>query len=268
MKEHTIIDRNETISKYFKEVRDSELLTVEKEIEITNRIREGDPKAVNELVTANLKFVISIAKEYQGLGLALSDLISEGNYGLIKSAVKFDSTKGFKFITYAVYWIRQSIMQSLNDNSRIIRLPTNVIHKLSKLSKRSSTYEDIMSGVDYNDEHYPVCVSLNETLDNASDTKNGEFMDFLAEEPISDEIFNVEIGKLKKVIKKTLKVLDDRERGIIECYFGLNRECEPMTLEAIGDKYDLTKERIRQIKEKAIRRLRHNNDDLFSLLNQ
>jgi len=267
MKKYT--DRCDTITKYFREVRESELLTINEEVELANRIKIGDEVAMDELVKANLKFVITIAKEYQGLGLPLSDLISEGNYGLIKSATKFDPTRGLRFITYAVWWIRQSIMQSLNDNSRIIRLPTNVINKLSQLNRKVLDYEDVMSGNDYKDDNcYPTCISLNEPIV-GSKHNISEISDFISDDSSSDiNIFDIEIDKLKKTINGTLKVLDKRERGIIECYYGLNRDCEPMTLEAIGDRYGLTKERIRQIKEKAIRRLRHNNEELYLLLNK
>lgn len=260
------IDKCDTISKYFKEVKKSKLISIEKEVELSTKIVEGDTQAIDELVKANLKFVISIAKEYQGLGLPLPDLISEGNYGLIKSATKFDPTRGYRFISYAVWWIRQSIIQSLNDNSRIIRLPTNIINKLSQLNKKSLTYEQIMNGEADNEESYPTCVSINEPVNHSGDS---QIIDYLSDD-LSDEseIVDIEIDKLRRVINNTLKVLDDRERGIVECYFGINRECEPMTLEAIGDRYSLTKERIRQIKEKAIRRLRHNNEELYVLLNR
>jgi RNA polymerase primary sigma factor len=265
MREGIITDRSDTITKYFKELNSSEVLTVDEEVSLANRINEGDDKATEVLIKSNLKFVVSIAKEYQGLGLPLSDLISEGNVGLIKAAKRFDVTRGVKFISYGVWWIRQSIMQSLNENSRIIRLPTNVINRLSQLNKKNVNYDDVMSGVDYNDEQYPTCVSINETFNNT----DMEIIDFISEEPEDDfGIFDIEVSKLKKAISDTLEILDKRERGIIECYYGLNRDCEPMTLEAIGDKYSLTKERIRQIKEKAIRRLRHNNDGLYMLLNR
>jgi RNA polymerase primary sigma factor len=268
MREYTITDRCDTITKYFKELKESELLTIEEEVNLATRINEGDEDAVETLIKSNLKFVVSIAKEYQGLGLPLPDLISDGNVGLIKAAKKFDVTRGVKFISYAVWWIRQSVMQSLNENSRIIRLPTNVINKLGQLNKQALEYEDIMTGAAVIDEQYPTCVSLNEPIRN-SKSDISEMIDFVSEEPTDDfGIFDIEINKLRKTINDTLSILDKRERGIIECYYGLNRECEPMTLESIGDKYGLTKERIRQIKEKAIRRLRQNNEGLYMLLNQ
>jgi RNA polymerase primary sigma factor len=268
MKETIITDRCDTITKYFKELKGSELLTIDEEVLLATKISEGDSQACDDLIKSNLKFVVSVAKEYQGLGLALSDLISEGNLGLIKAAQRFDVTRGVKFISYAVWWIRQSIMQSLNENSRIIRLPTNVINKLGQMSKKGIDYDDVMTGVDYNDDYYPICVSLNEPIRN-SESDTSELIDFIFEEPEDNYgTFDIEITKLRQTINNTLEILDKRERGIIECYYGLNRDCEPMTLEAIGDKYNLTKERIRQIKEKAIRRLRHNNDDLYILLNR
>jgi len=260
------IERCDTISKYFNEVRESKLISIEKEVELSTKIVEGDTEAIDELVKANLKFVISIAKEYQGLGLPLPDLISEGNYGLIKSASKFDPTRGYRFISYAVWWIRQSIIQSLNDNSRIIRLPINIINKLSQLNKKSLTYEEIMNGDGQSEVHYPTCVSINEPTNYSGDM---EIIDFLSDDVDDDsEVTDIEVDKLRRVINNTLEILDDRERGIVECYFGLNRDCEPMTLEAIGDEYGLTKERIRQIKHKAIRRLKHNNEELYLLLNR
>ena len=259
------IDRCDTVSKYFKEVRESELISVEKEVELAIKIVDGDVEAIDELVKANLKFVISVAKEYQGLGLPLPDLISEGNYGLMKSASRFDPTRGYRFISYAVWWIRQSIIQSLNDNSRIIRLPTNIINKLSQLNKKTLTYEEIMNGAGDSNEIYPTCISINEPINRSGDL---EIIDYISDDTEGDsEIYDIEIDKLRKVINSTLTTLDDRERGIIECYFGLNRDCEPMTLEAIGDRYDLTKERIRQIKYKAVRKLRDNNEELYLLLN-
>lgn len=264
MKSNIITERGDIISKYFKDIKNSKLLTVNEEVALANKVKEGDVEAINELIKANLKFVISIAKEYQGLGLPLSDLISEGNYGLIKSITKFDVTRGYKFISYSVYWIRQSIIQSLNDNSRMIRLPSNVINKISQLNKKSVEYEDIMNGIGLDVEIYPTCVSLNDTLNNSGDSS--EWVDIVQEDTPEYEFADVEIKRLQDAITNTLKILNDRERGIIESYYGINTPCEPMTLEAIGDKYSLTKERIRQIKEKAIRRLRHNNEELYSLI--
>jgi RNA polymerase primary sigma factor len=261
VKDYILINRCDTITKYFKDVNNTELLTIEEETELANKIQaDGDELAIEKLVKSNLKFVVSIAKEYQGMGLALPDLISDGNLGLIKAATRFDPTRGFRFISYAVYWIKQSIMQSLNDNSRMIRLPSNIINKISK------SYKD-NKPLGSDDEIYPTCISLNTKL--YGNSKEFEILDVLPDDSVDEfEILDRETLKLKDAINKSLSMLNDRERGIIECYYGINTHCEPMTLEAIGDKYHLTKERIRQIKEKAIRRLRHNNDELYSLINQ
>jgi len=270
---------DDSIARYFKEVRKTDLLTPQEEVELAIRIQEGDAEAKEKLVKSNLKFVISIAKEYQGQGLALSDLINDGNEGLIKAAQRFDHTKGFRFISYAVWWIRQSIMQSLNDNSRLIRLPSNVVSKLSVIRKEIEKFESangrapvsgdtiIVDGKeeDFVEFNYPVCASLNKAINEDGDELIEVIPDATFEGPDS---LNLQPDLIKTELTKTLDILDDRERDIVECYFGINREHEAMTLEAIGDKYDLTKERIRQIKEKAIRKLRYNVDNLHILLNQ
>jgi RNA polymerase primary sigma factor len=261
----------DTISKYFKDVKKTNTLTPDQEVELAVRIKNGDKSAIDELVTANLKFVISVAKEYQGQGLTLSDLINEGNYGLIKAATRFDHTRGFKFISYAVWWIKQSIIQSLNENSRMVRLPANVINKISKLNKEISNGEDNqnellneMSEFDESLLNYQKTSSLNKI----TNEDGGEIIDLIVGEEIETNLETLEINDIVKVeLKNILSVLDERERMIIESYFGINTEHDGMTLEAIGDKYDLTKERIRQIKEKAIRKLRHNTKKLQSLMN-
>lgn len=266
-----------TISNYFKEVRKSELITPEEEVRLSIRIQEGDSKAIDRLVKANLKFVISIAKDYQGQGLSLSDLISEGNLGLVKAATRFDHTRGFRFISYAVWWIKESILKSLNDNARIIRLPANVIRKLSELKKeidrfefeneRVPVYGDLVddSGEIINEILTPVCTSLNDVINEDGDELYSLIED--KDSNIEEEVFSTDT-RIKEEINHILSKLDDREREILECYFGINKEYSGMTLEAIGEKYDLTKERIRQIKEKAIRRVRFNADGLFDILNE
>jgi RNA polymerase primary sigma factor len=261
----------DTISKYFKDVKKTVSLTPEQEVELAIRIKNGDKSAIDELVTANLKFVVSVAKDYQGQGLTLSDLINEGNYGLIKAAYRFDHTRGFKFISYAVWWVKQSIMQSLNENSRVVRLPANVINKISKLNKEFGNGNDneneLMSDMSDFDEsllNYQKTTSLNQ----ATNEDGGEIIDLIIGEDDDKNSETLEISDIVKTeLKNILSDLDERERMIIECYFGINTEHDGMTLEAIGDKYDLTKERIRQIKEKAIRKLRHNTKKLQSLMN-
>jgi RNA polymerase primary sigma factor len=268
-------DVEDNIGKYFKDVRKSIILTPSEEIRLAERIKEGDDKAVELLVNANLKFVISVAKEYQNQGLPLSDLISEGNYGLIKAAKRFDHEKGFRFISYAVWWIRQSILQSLNDNARMVRLPANIINKITYLNKEISKFEFInerepVYGEIFDKDkevmdliYYPKCLSLNETINEDGD----ELIELIPN--LDDEENQLDIdNRVKDELQKTLSVLDEREKEIIENYFGINTNLEPMTLEAIGEKYDLTKERIRQIKEKAIRKLRHNANGLYSLINE
>ena len=266
---------DDSVSKYFKDVRKSTLLTQPEEVSLAKRIKKGDEKAIHELVNANLKFVISIAKEYQGQGLPLSDLISEGNLGLIKAASKFDHKKGFRFISYAVWWIKQSIMQSLNDNARMVRLPSNIINKLSQLNKEIAKFElanerQPVTGEIFDRDNeimkmvsYPKCLSLNETINEEGD----ELIELIqGDMDIDDEEKSVIDKRLKDELLKTLSVLDDREREIVQSYFGIDTYCEAMTLEAIGEKYSLTKERIRQIKQKSLMKLRANSNDLFKLL--
>jgi len=275
-KKYVNFSDDNSVSRYFKDVRKSNLLTIEQEVKLAKRIKKGDDNAVNELVNANLKFVISIAKEYQNQGLPLSDLINEGNLGLIKAARKFDHKRGFRFISYAVWWVRQSILQSLNDNARIVRLTSNIINKLSYLNKEISKFEyvnerePVFGEILDKDKNvcmllsYPKCASLNDVINEDGD----EFIELI---PSDDDDLDDQLlidNRIKDEINKTLAVLDERERTIIESYFGINTTHEAMTLEAIGERYGLTKERIRQIKEKAIRKLRHNAHDLFTLLNE
>jgi RNA polymerase primary sigma factor len=263
-----------SLSKYFKDVRKTSLLTPEEEVELAMRIKKGDSKAIEQLVNANLRFVISIAKEYQNQGLSLDDLIGEGNYGLIKAATRFDHTKGFRFISYAVWWIKQSIIQGLNENARIVRLPASIINKISYLKKeiekfefeneREPIYGEIL---DENNEAvelilYPKYSSLNEVINEDGD----EVIDTLVMD--EDDSSLVIDDRIKNLLNKTLETLDERERNIIQCYYGINTNCEPMTLEVIGERYNLTKERIRQIKFKALRKLRHNSDKLYELIKE
>lgn len=253
------------ISKYLVEVRKRDTITLEKEIELAKRIREGDQKAVDELVSANLRFVISVAKDYQNSGLPMADLISEGNYGLMTAAKRFDHTKGYRFISYAVWWIRQSILQSLNDNGRMVRLPANVINKISKNKKEIEKSNGDIFNDDYVqsiEKEYPMVVSLSSQLNQDGD----ELIDLIVDESVKSPDENLmNEDDLKSEIIKALSFLEPREKCIIECYFGLTGE--KMTLEMIGREFELTKERVRQIKDKAIRKLRYNSENLYEFLN-
>ena len=268
-------EEEESLVKYFKDVRKTTLLTPDEEVDLALRIKTGDTDAVESLVQANLKFVVSIAKDYQNQGLPLADLISEGNYGLVKAASRFDHTRGFRFISYAVWWVKQSIIQSLNENARMVRLPANVINKLHSLKKEIEKFEfenerepiygeildDNMEPVDL--MNYSVCTSLNDKINEDGD----ELIDLISDKSDGEDKLVVD-ERLKAELAETLSILDNRERVIIESYFGINTECEPMTLEAIGENFSLTKERIRQIKEKALRKLRHNAHNLYNLINE
>lgn len=248
------------LNNYFRDIKKLkvELLTPEQEVELALRIQDGDEKAIEELVNANLKFVVSIAHEYKGKGVNLSDLVSEGNFGLIKAAKRFDHTRGFRFISYAVWWIKQSILQCLNDHARTIRLPVNVLNKAYQLQK--DLMENTIDGkptptedLDYLNS-LPKVSSLNFNINDDGD----ELGDLISDEPFKsfdDKI--VEDQELKDKILACLEILDDRERDIVIKYYGLFDE-DATTLEVIGDEYELTKERVRQIKSKAIKKLKFN----------
>lgn len=269
---------DKTISYYFKDLRQQTSLTKEEEFNLAIRIQGGDEKAIEELTSGNLKFVVSIAKEYQGNGLPLADLINEGNYGLIKAAMKFDPNRGFKFISYAVWWVRQAIIQALNEHSRTVRLPANVINKITATKRfleafeqeneREPVFGEIIDGdgskLDV-DLELGYCSSLNER---SFDGDGDELGDMLTDEYDDYENGKYEVDdRVKAKLDETLNLLTKRERDIVKCYYGIDTDCEPMTLEAIGDRYDLTKERVRQIKEKGIRKLRHQAEGLFEVIN-
>ena len=265
---------DEIISRYFKDNKKPITLTSEQEKDLALRIQNGDKKAIDELVKANLKFVVTIAKEYINQGLPLSDLISEGNYGLIKAAHKFDVTKGFKFISYAVWWIRQSILFSLNENSRIIRLPTNVINKIQHLKldvekfehehEREPMYDEVLN---INGDSIIKVSNASLCLNDSINEDGDELYNIIEDKTLrpDDDYYDVNY-EVKTELKGLLDSLDERERKIIECYFGLNGDSEPMTLEVIGEMFNLSRERVRQIKHKALRKLRHNSDNLFETL--
>ena len=264
------IDTTEdSISSYLKEVRKVDLLTPEQELELTKKVAEGDKKSLDHLVNANLRFVISVAKEYQGQGVPLPDLINEGNYGLIKAATKFDHTKGFRFISYAVWWVKQSILQSLSDNSRTVRLPINITNQLSKIKKQIAQFEQenhrepTEIDMDLSVLLHPKCSSLNDKINEDGD----EVLDLIADNTFNrpdEDFYGDDI--LKNELEKTLSILNDRERNIISMYYGIDGQS--MTLEQIGDEYGLTKERIRQIKQKGLRKLRNNCVNLLELTNK
>ena len=252
------------------EIGREDLITVEEEVELAQRIRKGDRLALEKLTRANLRFVVSVAKQYQNQGLSLPDLINEGNLGLIKAAEKFDETRGFKFISYAVWWIRQSILQALAEQSRIVRLPLNQVGSLNKISKAFSKFEQ-------ENERRPSAEELADQLDLPVDKvvdslkvsgrhisvdapfvdgEDNSLLDVLVNDdsPMADNLLVSE--SLSREIDRALSTLADREKEIIQMFFGIGTQ--EMTLEEIGDKFGLTRERVRQIKEKAIRRLKQN----------
>ena len=260
-----------SLDKYLQDIGREELITADEEVQLAQKIKAGDQLALEKLTKANLRFVVSVAKQYQNQGLSLPDLINEGNLGLIKAAEKFDETRGFKFISYAVWWIRQSILQALAEQSRIVRLPLNQVGSLNKINKAFSKFEQ-------ENERRPTSEELAKVLDlpeeKVVDTLrvsgrhvsvdapfvNGEensLLDVLenSDLPHTDSILINE--SLAKEIDRALATLTERERDIVKLFFGI--ACQDMTLEEIGDKFGLTRERVRQIKEKAIRRLRHSS---------
>ncbi|NMA74264.1 MAG: RNA polymerase sigma factor RpoD/SigA [Bacteroidales bacterium] len=265
-----------SLDKYLQEIGREDLITVEEEVELAQRIKKGDRKALEKLTRANLRFVVSVAKQYQNQGLSLPDLINEGNLGLIKAAEKFDETRGFKFISYAVWWIRQSILQALAEQSRIVRLPLNQVGSLNKINKAYSRFEQ-------ENERRPspqeIADELDMPVDKVRDTlkvsgrhisvdapfvegEDNSLLDVLVNDdsPRADSTLVDE--SLSKEIDRALSTLTEREKEIIQMFFGIGRQ--EMTLEEIGDRFGLTRERVRQIKEKAIRRLRQ--DDRSKLL--
>jgi RNA polymerase primary sigma factor len=258
-----------SLDKYLQEIGKEQLITVEEEVELAQRIRKGDREALEKLTRANLRFVVSVAKQYQNQGLSLPDLINEGNLGLIRAAEKFDETRGFKFISYAVWWIRQSILQALAEQSRIVRLPLNQVGALNKINKALSKFEQEFERTPTPDE---LAIVLDLPKEKVVDTlrvsgrhismdapfvegEDNSLVDVIEnpDSPIADgKLIN---ESLKKEIERSLATLTERERDIVRYFFGIS--CPEKTLEEIGEEFGLTRERVRQIKEKAIRRLRH-----------
>ena len=260
-----------SLDKYLQEIGKEDLITVEEEVELAQRIKKGDQEALEKLTKANLRFVVSVAKQYQNQGLSLPDLINEGNLGLIKAAEKFDETRGFKFISYAVWWIRQSILQALAEQSRIVRLPLNQVGSLNKINKALARFEQ-------ENERTPSPEELAKALElpkeKISDTLRVAGRHVSVDAPFADgednslldvlvntDSPNADRGlineSLSTEVERALSTLTDREKDIIKYFFGIG--CQEMTLEEIGEKFGLTRERVRQIKEKAIRRLRHSS---------
>lgn len=259
-----------SLDKYLQEIGKVELISAEEEVELAQRIKQGDKIALEKLTKANLRFVVSVAKQYQNQGLSLPDLINEGNLGLIKAAQRFDETRGFKFISYAVWWIRQSILQALAEQSRIVRLPLNKIGSINKINKtyakleqefeREPNAEEIAEVLDITEQE------VKESMKNAGrhismdaplvQDEDNNMYDVLKSDEAPTPETELLYESLRKEIDRAISTLTQKEQDVVRLYFGLNGS-HPMTLEEIGEKYDLTRERVRQIKEKAIRRLKH-----------
>ena len=265
----SITTRDNTLDRYLQEISRESMITIEEEVLLAQRIRQGDRRALNKLTSANLRFVVSVAKQYQNQGLSLSDLINEGNIGLIKAAEKFDETRGFKFISYAVWWIRQSILQALAEQSRSIRLPLNQVGLINKISKEIARFEQ-------EHERRPSAEELSDILDipvdKIEDTlqqsgrqisvdapfvegEENSLLDVLTNDDAPRTDHSLMDESLSTEISRSLSTLNDRERDILQMFFGIG--CHEMTLEEIAEHFGLTRERVRQIKEKALRHMRH-----------
>ena len=259
-----------SLDKYLQEIGHEELLSVDEEVELAQKIKKGDRQALERLTRANLRFVVSVAKQYQNQGLSLPDLINEGNVGLIKAAEKFDETRGFKFISYAVWWIRQSILQAIAEQSRIVRLPLNQVGSVNKINRELNKFEqeherrpsvdEIADRINLPEDKIEEAMKVNNrhvSMDAPFvDGEDNSLLDILADNdmPMADKALVQE--SLRKEIDRAIELLNDREQKVVRAFFGIGSP--EMTLEEIGEKYNLTRERVRQIKEKAIRRLRHN----------
>lgn len=262
---------NQSLDKYLQDIGREQMITAEEEVELARRIKQGDEKALERLVNANLRFVVSVAKQYQNQGLSLPDLINEGNVGLIKAARRFDETRGFKFISYAVWWIRQSILQALAEQARIIRLPLNQVGQVNRVKKVSSQLEQQLQRTPSTEElaselelpEYKVEAALKITSRYIStdaplmEDEDMMFLDQYVPEDAEDTDEPLMRESLGQEIQRSLAMLSEKERDVLNMYYGIGMN-HAYTLEEIGAKFDLTRERVRQIKEKAIRRLKHN----------
>ncbi|MEN9999699.1 MAG: hypothetical protein RI922_2689 [Bacteroidota bacterium] len=261
-----------SLDKYLQEIGRVELISAEEEVELARKIRAGDKAALERLTKANLRFVVSVSKQYQNQGLSLPDLINEGNLGLIKAAERFDETRGFKFISYAVWWIRQSILQALAEQARIVRLPLNKIGTINKINRAFSELEqkyerppsadelaefldcspdEVKQSMANNGRHISMDAPLVE-----GDESSSSMYDVLLNDSLPGPEKELVVESLRKDIERSLSTLTAREGDVVRLYYGLNGK-HPLTLEEIGERFDLTRERVRQIKEKAIRRLKH-----------
>ena len=256
------------LEKYLQEIGKEEMISAEEEVELAQRIRHGDQKALERLTKANLRFVVSVAKQYQNQGITLPDLINEGNLGLLKAAERFDETRGFKFISYAVWWIRQSILQAISEQSRIVRLPLNQVGSVNKIAheinrfeqefERKPSLDEIAEKIDLPEEKIDEAMNINGHHISVDapfvEGEDNSLLDVMANEnsPMADSSLVEE--SLRAEIQNALNILNERERNVIEASYGINRP--ELTLEEIGAKFGLTRERVRQIKEKAIRNLR------------
>ena len=257
-----------SLEKYLQEIGKEEMISAEEEVELAQQIRKGDKKALERLTRANLRFVVSVAKQYQNQGLSLPDLINEGNLGLLKAAERFDETRGFKFISYAVWWIRQSILQAISEQSRIVRLPLNQVGSVNKINReinrfeqeneRRPSLEEIAEKIDLPEDKIDEAMNINGhhvSVDAPfAEGEDNSLLDIMqnSDSPMADKTLVAE--SLKAEIQNALSVLNERERNVVEASYGIN--CPELTLEEIGEKFGLTRERVRQIKEKAIRKLR------------
>ncbi|MBL7930092.1 MAG: sigma-70 family RNA polymerase sigma factor [Bacteroidia bacterium] len=260
-----------SLDKYLSEIGKLKLITPEEEASLAQQIRQGDQLALEKLASANLRFVVSVAKQYQNQGLTLGDLINEGNLGLIKAAQRFDETRGFKFISYAVWWIRQSILQALAEQARIVRLPLNKIGYINKINKAFSQLEQDFEREPTNEELAQILeistADIRDTMNSSlrpvsvdapmGTNEEGCLLDFIPCEDESSPERQMMSDSLRREIERALGTLTPREAEVVKLYFGLDSGHAPLTLEEIGERIDLTRERVRQIKEKAIRRLKH-----------
>ena len=263
------------LEKYLQEISKEAMISAEEEVELAQRIKKGDPKALERLTKANLRFVVSVAKQYQNQGLSLPDLINEGNLGLLKAAERFDETRGFKFISYAVWWIRQSILQAISEQSRIVRLPLNQVGSVNKINREINRFEqlyerrpsvdEIAEKVDLPQEKIDEAMAINGHQISVDapfiEGEDNSLLDVMAnsDAPLADNQLVEE--SLKSEIQNALSALNERERNVLEASYGINQP--ELTLEEIGTKFGLTRERVRQIKEKAIRKLRNSKANIF-----